>query len=39
VSFDDVAIVGSDPGVNLVALDDALDALARVDLAVSRTHR
>jgi RNA polymerase sigma factor (TIGR02999 family) len=31
VSFDDVAIVGSDPGVNLVALDDALKALARVD--------
>jgi RNA polymerase sigma factor (TIGR02999 family) len=24
VSFDDVAIVGSDPGVNLVALDEAL---------------
>ena len=31
VSFDEAVIVGGDPDVDLVALDDALNALARVD--------
>jgi RNA polymerase sigma factor (TIGR02999 family) len=31
VSFDEAVMVGGDPAVDLVALDDALDALARVD--------
>jgi RNA polymerase sigma-70 factor, ECF subfamily len=31
VSLDEAALVGVDPGVDLVALDDALNALARVD--------
>jgi RNA polymerase sigma-70 factor, ECF subfamily len=31
VSFDEAAVVSADPGVDLVALDDALKALARVD--------
>jgi RNA polymerase sigma factor (TIGR02999 family) len=31
VSFDEAVVVGADPGVDLVALDDALKALARVD--------
>jgi len=32
VSLDDTAIVGGDRGADLVALDDALEALARFDL-------
>ena len=31
VSFDEAVVVSADPGVDLVALDDALKALARVD--------
>ena len=31
VSFDEAVVVGAAPGVDLVALDDALKALARVD--------
>ena len=31
VSFDETVVVSADPGVDLVALDDALKALARVD--------
>jgi len=31
VSLDEAVLVGVDPGVDLVALDDALDTLARVD--------
>jgi len=31
VSLDEAVLVGVDPGVDLVALDDALNALARVD--------
>ena len=31
VSFDEAVVVGADPGVDLVALDDALKTLARVD--------
>jgi RNA polymerase sigma factor (TIGR02999 family) len=31
VSFDEAVVVSADPGVDLVALDDALNALARVD--------
>jgi RNA polymerase sigma factor (TIGR02999 family) len=31
VSFDEAVVVSADPGVDLVALDDALEALARVD--------
>ena len=31
VSLDEAVVVGGDPGVDLVALDDALNALARVD--------
>ena len=32
VSFDEAVVVGAAPGVDLVALDDALKALARVDV-------
>ena len=32
VSFDEAVVVSADPGLDLVALDDALKALARVDL-------
>src|SRR2546428_5626010 len=31
VSLDEAAVVGGDAGIDLVALDDALNALARVD--------
>ena len=36
VNFDEALVVSSDPGVNLVALDDALRRLAAVDERKSR---
>ena len=39
VSLDEAVLVGVDPGVDLVALDDALKALARVDPSQSAGRR
>jgi RNA polymerase sigma factor (TIGR02999 family) len=36
VSFDEALLVSNEPGVNLIALNDALDALEKIDARKSR---
>ena len=36
VTFDEALLVSNEPGTNLVALDDALDALGKIDVRKSR---
>ena len=36
VTFDEALVVGNEPGPNLIALDDALEALGKIDVRKSR---